>query len=205
MEHYFEQKPTSESAPQEIKFRIKGIDFSFLTDSGVFSKKQLDFGSELLIETVISDLPKKTGDKLSLLDLGCGYGAAGIVLKRVFPFISITMVDINERAVSLAKSNAERNLVKYANVLQTDVLDGITGGFDFIITNPPVRAGKKTVFKFYEQSLAHLNPSGILYVVIQRKQGAPSSEAKINELFGSCEVIEKKAGYWILKAISKGT
>ena len=201
MEQYFEQRPSSDSSPNEIKFRIRGIDFSFMTDSGVFSKKQLDFGSRLLIETVIKDMPKNTGDKLSMLDLGCGYGAAGIILKRVFPWISVTMADINERAVSLAKGNAERNLVRYADIRESDVLSGILDEFDVIITNPPVRAGKKTVFRFYEQSFSHLKKLGILYVVIQRKQGAPSSEAKLKELFGNCEAIEKEAGYWILKSV----
>jgi len=204
MAHYFDSKPTTESKPKNIDFRMKGIDFSFKTDSGVFSKAQLDFGSELLLETAIRELSVNSGKELSILDLGCGYGPIGTVLKRVFPAISITMVDINERAVLLAKENSQKNLVKFANIFITDGFSEINEQFDVIVTNPPVRAGKKTVFQFYEGSFEHLNTSGTLYVVIQKKQGAPSSVDKLQELFGNCEVIEKDSGYWILKSVKMG-
>ena len=180
---------------------MNGIDFSFKTDKGVFSKNQLDFGSELLLKTVIPNLPHHSTKPCSILDLGCGYGPVGIVLKRVFPAIQVTMADINERAVLLTKENAQRNLVKFADILESDGFGGIQAMFDAVLTNPPIRAGKKTVFRFYEESFEHLNPSGVLYVVIQRKQGAPSSVDRLQELFGNCEVIEKDAGYWILKAV----
>lgn len=218
MAHYFDSKPTTESKPQEIAFRIKGIDFSFTTDRGVFSKTQLDFGSNLLLETVIQDLQQNSGNSKStstaikektvnidkgaaVLDLGCGYGPIGTVLKRIFPAITITMVDINERAVLLATANTQKNLVKFANIFVSDGFNNITEKFDIILTNPPVRAGKKTVFEFYNGSFEHLNSAGVLYVVIQKKQGAPSSLEKLQEIFGNCEIIEKEAGYWILKSI----
>ena len=201
MAHYYDSKPTADSSPREIKFRMKGIDFIFTTDKGVFSKTQLDFGSELLLKTVTQELPQNNGKGLSILDLGCGYGPVGIILKRVFPAIQITMADINERAVLLAKENSQKNLVKFADILESDGFSGIQAHFDVVLTNPPIRAGKKTVFRFYEESFDHLNPSGILYVVIQRKQGAPSSVDRLQELFGNCEVIEKDAGFWILKSV----
>ena len=203
MPHYYDEKPTPQSKPLEITFRIKGIDFSFTTDSGVFSKTQLDFGSKLLLETSIEDLSINSGKAMSVLDLGCGYGPIGTVLKRVFPAITITMVDINERAVLLANTNSQRNLVKFANIYQSDGFSEIKDQFDVILTNPPVRAGKKTVFSFYEGSFTHLNPSGAFYVVIQKKQGAPSSVEKLLELFGNCEVIDRDSGYWILKSIKQ--
>ena len=203
MPHYYDEKPTTQSKPMEITFRIKGIDFSFTTDSGVFSKTQLDFGSKLLLETSIEDLSINSGKAMSVLDLGCGYGPIGTVLKRVFPAITITMVDINERAVLLANTNSQRNLVKFANIYQSDGFSEIKDQFDVILTNPPVRAGKKTVFSFYEGSFTHLNPSGAFYVVIQKKQGAPSSVEKLLELFGNCEVIDRDSGYWILKSIKQ--
>ncbi len=200
MPHYFDSKPTTESKPKEITFRMNGIDFSFTTDCSVFSKTQLDFGSELLLKTAIVDLSNKIITGMSILDLGCGYGPIGTILKRVFPPISITMVDINERAVLLAKENAQKNLVKFADIRISDGFSEIQEQFDVVLTNPPIRAGKKTVFLFYEESFRHLNPNGILYVVIQKKQGAPSSVDRLKELFGNCEVMEKDGGYWILKS-----
>ena len=202
MAHYFDPNPTTESKPQEIAFRMNGIDFSFITDHSVFSRTRLDFGSELLLKTVVSEFAtQKSSRGVSVLDLGCGYGPIGTVLKRVFPGISIIMADINERAVLLAKENAERNLVKFADIRVSDAFSAITESFDAILTNPPIRAGKKTVFAFYDGAFRHLKPSGKLYVVIQKKQGAPSSVDKLQELFGNCDVIDREAGYWILKSI----
>ncbi len=201
MSHYYDAKPETESKPKEISFRMKGIDFIFTTDSGVFSKSQLDFGTKLLLDTSISDLTLRGLKEYSILDLGCGYGPVGIVLKRAFPPVSITMADINERATNLAGSNAKANLVNYANIIISDGFANIKEDFDVILTNPPIRAGKKVVFEFYEGSYNHLNTCGVLYVVIQKKQGAPSSVDKLNVIFGNCEVIAREGGYWILKCI----
>ena len=199
--HYYDKNPETPSKINKIQTRISGLDFVFETDSGVFSKNAIDFGSNLLLETVIDELKAKKRNLLSILDLGCGYGPVGIVLKRIFPEITINMTDINERALALASRNAINNHVKFANIFASDAHEGVEASYDVILTNPPVRAGKKTVFRFYENSFQILNPGGALYVVIQKKQGAPSSEEKLKQVFGNCEIIGKKAGYRILKSI----
>ncbi|MHB8964219.1 MAG: class I SAM-dependent methyltransferase [Saccharofermentanales bacterium] len=121
------------------------------------------------------------------------------MIKRIFPETLITMADINKRAVDLAAENAVRNHVKFADIRVSDAFAEVEGTFDIILTNPPVRAGKKTVFRFYEESYDRLTADGILYVVIQRKQGAPSSSEKLESLFGNCTVAAKSAGYRVLK------
>lgn len=199
--HYFDISPDSPSKKNIIQSRISGLDFVFETDSGVFSKKGIDFGSNLLLESSIEDIKSKVRGELSVLDLGCGYGPVGIVLKRIFPEIILSMTDINERALGLAGLNALGNNVKYANIFLSDAHEGLEGHYDIILTNPPVRAGKKTVFRFYEKSYELLNQNGVLYVVIQKKQGAPSSEEKLKKLFGNCAIIGKKAGYRVLKSV----
>lgn len=197
--HYFDAVPAVASDPREVSCRFSGIDFSFRTDAGVFSKNRPDFGSELMLNTFIEDRKAGTANGVRIMDLGCGYGLVGTVIKRVFPETWITMADINQRAIALASKNAERNHVKFADVRVSDVFSDIEGTFDIILTNPPVRAGKKTVFRFYEESFGRLTPDGILYVVIQRKQGAPSSSEKLENLFGNCIVAAKSAGYRVLK------
>ncbi len=197
--HYFDAVPAVASDPREVRCRFNGTDFSFITDSGVFSKNKPDFGSELLLETFIAERKAGTANGVRIMDLGCGYGLVGIVAKRLFPETWITMADINERAVALAADNAARNQVKFADIRVSDGFSAVEGTFDIILTNPPVRAGKKTVFRFYEESFARLTQDGILYVVIQRKQGAPSSAEKLEELFGNCIVAAKSAGYRVLK------
>lgn len=195
MSHYFDENPQVEHRPRMIEARVNGIDFSFETDSGVFSQTQLDYGSRLMLETVIEAEGKASG---RLLDLGCGYGVVGIVLKRVWPALNVVMCDVNNRALKLARHNAKVNHTQYIDILQSDGLSGIEGKFDLILTNPPIRAGKVTVYRFFEESWAALNDGGRLYVVIQKKQGAPSAQKKLQELAGNCEILARSAGYWIL-------
>ena len=199
--HYYDKSPDLPKRENIIQLRFSGLDFVFTTDSGVFSKKGIDFGSQLLLETAIEDLKSLKRKELSVLDFGCGYGPVGIILKRVFPDIVLNMTDINERALELAVRNAKDNHIRYANIFASDAHEDIEGKYDIILTNPPVRAGKKTVFKFYENSFNLMNENSILYVVIQKKQGAPSSEEKLNNIFGNCQVIGKKSGYRILKSV----
>jgi len=201
MAHYFEENPTTPSEQREIEARFHGIDFFFRTDSSVFSKRQIDFGTKLLLDTAISDLFTRCVKKARLLDLGCGYGVVGVVMKRVFPAYDVTMADINQRALGLAGDNAKANHCPFITKVSSDAWSGIPDAFDIVLTNPPVRAGKKTVFAFYDGAFEHLDKGGRLYVVLQKKQGAPSSLAHLKELFGNCEVIAKDAGYWIMRAV----
>ena len=180
---------------------MHGMDFFFTTDAEVFSKKFLDFGSRTLLETAIEDLSANNRKKGKLLDLGCGYGPIGIIMKRVFPSMEVTMVDINHRAIELAKQNAEANSVKCVDVHPSDGCASVEGLYDVILTNPPVRAGKQTVFSFYDGAYEHMAEGASLYVVLQKKQGAPSSEKYLIEKFGNCEVIAKESGYWIMKSV----
>ena len=196
--HYYEENPQGESDRRVIQARMHGMDFFFSTDSEVFSKKFLDFGSRTLLETAIEDLTSANRKKGKLLDLGCGYGP---IMKRVFPSMEVTMVDINSRAIELAKENAANNGVKFIEVRKSDGCSDVEGLYDVVLTNPPVRAGKQTVFSFYDGAYANMAEGAFLYVVLQKKQGAPSSEKYLLEKFGNCEVIAKESGYWIMKSV----
>lgn len=203
MAFYYDSEPTTESNKKIISYRQNGVNFEFTTDTDVFSKSEVDFGSDLMIESMIDDL-KETNTKVSsFLDLGCGYGVVGIVMKSVFKACAVTSVDKNRRAVSLTKENSKNNGVPLKAALESDVLSAIPEGetFDVIATNPPVRAGKQTVFAFYEQSFEHMHEGSVIYVVLQRKQGAPSTEKKLIELFGNCETVSIKGGYRVMKAV----
>ena len=201
MAHYYDENPQGESDRRVIQSRMHGMDFFFTTDSEVFSKKFLDFGSRTLLEAAIADLTECEKKKGKLLDLGCGYGPIGIIMKRVFPSMEVTMVDINNRALELARENAENNSVKCVDVHQSDGCSNVEGLFDVVLTNPPVRAGKQTVFSFYDGAFEHMAEGGRLYVVLQKKQGAPSSEKYLLEKFGNCDVIARESGYWIMRSV----
>ena len=206
MAHYYDSMPDTPSDRRNIEFRANGINFSFVTDSNVFSRNDVDKGTELLIESVIEDIKERGAKKGErLLDLGCGYGVVGVVMKSVFMSFEVTSVDVNSRAVSLAKENASNNNVKLIRVMQSDVLSALSSEdiFDIVMTNPPVRAGKQTVFAFYEQAYEHMAPGAAIYSVLQRKQGAPSSEKKLTELFGNCETVAISGGYRVMKAVKE--
>ena len=138
-------------------------------------------------------------DSLRVLDLGCGYGVIGIVVKAMHPTIQVTGIDINPRAVELAKENAKRNHVE----MKTYVGDGLTNikqTFDTILTNPPIRAGKSVIYSLFRDSYVHLNEGGKLVVVIRKQQGANSAKQELETIYGNCEIRTKEKGYWILIA-----
>lgn len=196
-EHYYSRKPSTDSNPVKWQSELKGNSFRFKTDSGVFSKKEVDFGSRLLIDTF--ELTRANG---LILDVGCGYGPIGLSIARAYPEAMVHMVDVNERAIMLAKENASENKVDNVKIYESDRLNGVEEeGFNAILTNPPIRAGKKIVHDIFEQSFQRLAEGGELWVVIQKKQGAPSAMEKMKELFGDVEVEAKCKGYFILKSV----
>jgi 16S rRNA (guanine1207-N2)-methyltransferase len=197
LEHYYSRTQKVESDPKFWDYTLKNNRFRFKTDNGVFSKKEVDFGSRLLIEAF--EMPDVNG---SILDVGCGYGPIGLSIARTFPNRTVHMVDVNERALTLTKENAELNQILNVKIYESDRLSKVADvDFAVILTNPPIRAGKKVVHEIFEQSYQHLVPNGELWVVIQKKQGAPSAVEKLNEIFSEVEIVEKDKGYFILKAI----
>lgn len=198
MDQYFTKNPTTKEDIYSFDWNVNNTRFVFNTSNSVFCKHNVDFGSMLMIETFLENEQSLNG---SILDLGCGYGPVGVILGRLLGDVQITMVDVNQRALNLAKMNAETNKVSNkVNIKESSAFENITDKYDRILTNPPIRAGKEVVYSFFEGSYDHLNDGGKLYVVIQKKQGAKSAIDKITSLFGNCETINKKSGYFILCA-----
>lgn len=194
MSHYYTENPDTISKPSYYETTIYDRLFKFETDNGVFCKGYLDFGSRVLLENL--EIPSVSGD---ILDLGCGYGPMGIAVayksKR-----NVLLCDINQRAVLLANKNIEENKIINAVATKSNIYENITRNFALIITNPPIRAGKSIVHEFFLGSYSHLVNDGELWVVIQKKQGAPSAIKKLEEIFGNCSIIAKEKGYYILKS-----
>lgn len=200
-EHYYSKNPKVNSEPNAWSTSLRKQNLRLHTDAGVFSKGDVDFGSRLLVEEF--NMPKVDGP---LLDIGCGYGPIGLTLALSFPERIVHMVDVNHRALELSKLNAERNGVKNVKIYESESLFAVEEtNFAAILTNPPIRAGKKTVFSFYEQAFLKLGEAGELWVVIQKKQGAPSTEKRLNELFGNVQQVAKSKGYIIFKAVKSLT
>jgi 16S rRNA (guanine1207-N2)-methyltransferase len=196
-EHYYSGRPTTASDPRTFEVNLRGITLKLTSDAGVFSRDGVDYGSRVLIEKM--EIPEKG----RILDVGCGYGPIGLTAAKLAPKAHVTMIDVNERAVDLARQNAAANGIANASFEVSDLFEAVKcDAFDVIVTNPPIRAGKAVVHQIFEEARDHLNTGGFLWVVIQKKQGAPSARAKLEELFGSEEVeeIAKDKGYKILLA-----
>lgn len=194
-QHYYSQQPDTRHDRRTLNTVLRGKSLKFISDAGVFSKGDIDYGSRVLIESI--EIPRNA----SVLDVGCGYGPIGISAALLAPEGHVTMIDINSRAVELARENAGNNGVKNITVKESDVLSAVQGQkFDVILTNPPIRAGKAVVHQIFEQAYEHLNEGGALWIVIQKKQGAPSAVAKLEGLFPVVEEVTKDKGYRIIKA-----
>lgn len=191
MTQYFDT-PTGPSQPRTITIEFRNQKYDFLTDDGVFSKGRLDYGSEVLLDTVMDDLSGR------VLDLGCGYGPIGVLLGKFRP-VELTMVDVNPRAVALARQNLKKHRVK-ATVLESDGFDKVTGPFDVILLNPPIRAGKAVIYRLFEDAHQALTPGGKLSIVIRKQQGADSAKRKLQEVFDSVETIARSGGFHVIEA-----
>ncbi|GEN35286.1 class I SAM-dependent methyltransferase [Aneurinibacillus danicus] len=197
MEHYYTNQPGADSKEQTFTFELRGREFRFITDRGVFSKNRIDFGSVLLIEAM------EIKDGMDVLDVGCGYGPIGMAAATLSPSGNVLMVDVNERAVSLANRNISLNAIQNAQAIVSDRLTAVPSDrkFDVILTNPPIRAGKQVVHGIFEDAVHYLVPGGSLWVVIQKKQGAPSALAKLQGLYSEVREVAKKKGYSVFQAI----
>lgn len=195
--YYSENEDGLKSDPKAYTYYFKNHKFTFKTDNGVFSKKYLDFGSY----TMLNYFQPNSLDG-GILDVGCGYGPIGIIISSLYNK-PVTMVDINERAIGLASENVKLNNVQNVNVFKSNIYSAIDTTYKFasIVTNPPIRAGKDVIYQIYDGAYDRLLPGGELWVVIQKKQGAPSTKTHLEELFGNCEVVGKDSGYFILKSV----
>ncbi|MEQ6389887.1 class I SAM-dependent methyltransferase [Bacillaceae bacterium S4-13-58] len=195
-EHYYSKTPQSKSDQRNFTFQLRNHSFIFTTDHGVFSKNEVDYGSRVLIDAY--QPPEIDGINV---DLGCGYGPIGLSLAKAFPDQAFLLVDVNERALELAEINRNQNHITNATVMQSDRLQDVhQQPIASIITNPPIRAGKETVHLMLEESFEKLTSGGQLWVVIQKKQGAPSAKKKMEEFFGEVDTVVKDKGYFVLVA-----
>lgn len=195
-EQYFTQHPQTKSNPKTWTYKLRDRILTFKSDTGVFSKNTVDFGSRTLIEAFI--LPEIEG---AIVDLGCGYGPIGLSIAMAYPDRQVIMGDINERAVQLAKENAETNKLTNVQVFLSDQFAKLPKRtYAAVLVNPPIRVGKKVVHAMFEQAQQYLSIDGELWVVIQKKQGAPSAIKKMESIFREVEVVVKEKGYFIIRA-----
>ncbi len=193
-EHYYSQKPQVSSRPKTISITARGVTLQAKTDTGVFSKDELDKGTRILIENV------NLASAAVVVDLGCGYGPVAAILGTVYFDSSWVMMDVNERALRLAVENTRMLRNRVQAVLSDGFLTCPGLVCTDVILNPPIRAGKDVVYRLFQEAKGHLRSGGSLWVVIQKKHGALSTHAYLTSLFDNVETCYKKAGYYVFRS-----
>lgn len=196
MRHYF--VPSEHKAEDYFEFSAEfmGKRFTFKSCPDVFSKNQLDYGSLVLVKSIIEHKEEFSG---KIMDMCCGYGTIAILLSNHIS-ADYYLSDINSTAVELAKHNVSINAknIQLNNIFVGNLFDGINNTFNHIVSNPPIKVGKKYLLDFVNQSYEKLEKDGTITVVIKKNLGAGSLKDYMTDLFGNCEIWERDKGYYIL-------
>ncbi|OED40641.1 methyltransferase [Chromatiales bacterium (ex Bugula neritina AB1)] len=143
-----------------ITEELCGQKFTFHTTWGLFSPREVDAGTKLLLNHI------KVGSESRVLDLGCGYGALGLTLAKVLPSAEVCLVDKDFVAVAYCRKNAEINKLTNVHVQLSNGLNDIGGPtFDLVATNLPAKSGKELYYLMFYDIHARLNPGGRFYIV----------------------------------------
>jgi len=200
MEHYFIAKEHVASDYFNFNENYRGKTFTFKSVDSVFSKDKIDEGTKVLLNTILDTCPDMQGD---VLDFGCGLGVIGIVLKTFYKDINVDMLDVNSVAVELSKENCNLNNVSQNNVFLSDSYDNVDKKYTHIVTNPPIKVGKKILFGVVSGASDHLVKGGDITLVIRKSHGEESMKKHMEEVFGNCEILKRDKGYYILKSVKK--
>ena len=196
MNHYFTNDNNLKSNKKILNITYENKNISLYTDNGVFSKEHFDYGTKLLITNFLKE--KKQG---RVLDLGCGYGIVGIILS-FDKDLTIDMVDINKRAIELSNENLKLNNIENANCFESDVYSNVKEKYNYIITNPPIRAGKDTIRKFLFDANNYLTDNGEVWFVMRKDHGVKSMIKELEKMY-LIKIIDKEKGFYIVQLKKK--
>lgn len=192
MSQYFDNDKNIKSEKRLIKFNFNNKEFSVYSDNGVFSKDRFDYGTRVLLSSIY--IEKLSGN---VLDLGCGLGVVGIILGTFNRNINIDMIDVNERAILLSRENLMLNNVK-ANIFVSDIYKAVNKKYNYIITNPPIRAGKDVIRKFLFDGYNYLEDDGVIYFVMRKDHGVKSMIKELKNKY-MVNVIDKDKGFYVVE------
>ena len=197
MSHYFINDNNIKSKENIIKVCFKDKEYTFTVDNGVFSKNKLDLGTKTLLEAI--DFNNIKGN---ILDFGCGWGPIGIIIKNIKnKDVDVDMIDVNLRSINLAIKNSKLNNV-IVNIFESDIYSNVSKKYDYIITNPPIRVGKKVLYKILFDAEKYLNTNGELWLVISKNQGAKSLYNDLLTKY-NVDIVCKNKEFYVYKCLKR--
>jgi 16S rRNA (guanine1207-N2)-methyltransferase len=183
-----------------VETELRGRRYTFFTRAGVFSRKEMDDGTRLLIESM-DVMPRN-----SIIDIGCGYGAIGITSAHLASVGRVVMVDTSARAVECASRNIAAHHLNHARKSGKPRVEAVIGDrfdpvpgerFDRVLSNPPFHAGVDVLHPLVEEAYAHLRFHGRMYLVLMRYVGA---KRHIEKVFGNCRIVAQSGKHTVLMA-----
>lgn len=209
-QHYFDSAPDAASRPSTADLVLPDLHLRLHTDRGVFSPDKVDLGTRVLLESVPE--PPRDG---RLLDLGCGYGPIALTMAHRAPDARVLGVDVNARAVGLARRNAEEHGFGNAGfalvtaegepahepggpVQGAPTAQDLSGPFDAVWSNPPIRVGKGVLHTMLRTWLGRLTPEGTAHLVVQKHLGADSLHRWLDAQGLPAERVASRAGFRVL-------
>ena len=201
-DHYFSTAPASPEKLRRIRVPIAGHEVTLSTAGGTFSPERLDAGTLVLLRN--TPVPPAEGD---LLDLGCGWGPIALTMATLSPGATVWAVDVNERALSLVRRNAqELGLHNVRAVTAAQIPSDIR--FRTIWSNPPIRVGKNELHGLLETWIPRLEAHADAWLVVQRNLGSDSLQRWLATVFDAGYSVHRAAtgkGYRVLKVRRHGS
>ena len=192
--HYFDEDPSAESNVRQIPLHLPDLSIELDVDRGVFSASKIDPGTRVLLVEAAKPDPQAGG--LTILDVGCGYGPIACAVATRSPESTVWAVDVNARARDLCAGNAKRLGLNVSVAAPEDVPADLT--FDLIVSNPPIRIGKKNLHSLLEHWLDRLAPTGHAELVVQKHLGSDSLHRWLDEHGWATTRLTSRSGYRVL-------
>jgi 16S rRNA (guanine1207-N2)-methyltransferase len=167
-DHYFTAEPASAGQRRQLRVFLAGLELIVETAPGVFCPDRVDIGTAVLLREA-----PEPADAGNLLDLGCGWGPIALSLGLRSPAASIWAVDVNQRALGLARDNAKALGINNFHAVTPDEVPAELR-FATIWSNPPIRVGKSVLHEMLLTWLPRLEAGGTAYLVVQKNLGADS-------------------------------
>ena len=177
-----------------VSFELGGKKIECETSPDLFSPKDLDKGTRLLLEQV------EGAHYARALDWGCGWGAMALWLGANNSKASVIGLDSDVGAIKVARSNVGRNALKNVEIVASHGFEDIhLEELDLIVSNPPTHRGREVVEMMIAESRERLVTGGKLMIVVEARL-KPWVQRACTEVFGECEVLARTNKHVVFQA-----